>query len=59
MNIRYLKRAVYLLLIAVFCLSSVMLADQSNWTYKDVDWLAGPGGKIKGIRFPEEKDTAI
>ena len=58
MNIKYIKRVAYLLLISVFSIGSVVRAQESNWTYKGVDWFAGPGGKIKGIHYPEEKNTA-
>ncbi|MBN2181243.1 MAG: clan AA aspartic protease [Sedimentisphaerales bacterium] len=44
-----------LLIIAAFC-GSYVRAEQSGWQRKKVDWLAGPGGRIKAIRFPEEKN---
>jgi len=38
-------------LIITFCLLSIVQAEVEK-----VDWLAGPGGTIKGIRFPEKKE---
>ncbi len=52
------KRLVLVLLIT-FCLISVTLADQSDWKTEKVDWLAGPAGTIKGIRFPKEKLSSL
>ena len=31
-------------------------AEQSSWQREKVDWLAGPGGRIKAIRYPKGKD---
>jgi predicted aspartyl protease len=44
-----------ILLISAFSWSYVY-AEQSGWQREKVDWLAGPGGRIKAIRYPEGKD---
>jgi hypothetical protein len=49
------KRLLSVLLIA-FCLTSAVMAEQTGWKSEKVNWNAGPGGVIKGIRFPEEKN---
>ncbi|MEJ2647860.1 MAG: aspartyl protease family protein [Sedimentisphaerales bacterium] len=46
------KRLISILLIT-FCLVSAARADKSDWKSEKVRWLAGPGGVIKGIRYPE------
>jgi hypothetical protein len=49
------KQLISILLIT-FCLVSAAQADKSDWKSEKVHWLAGPGGVIKGIRYPEEKN---
>ena len=39
----------------IFCLLSFVQAQDNDIKYNNVDWLAGPGGTIKGIYFHEEK----
>ena len=46
-------------LIIVFFLVSAAQADKSDWESKKTNWLAGPGGVIKGIRFPKGKEPAL
>ncbi len=52
------KRLVSVLLIT-FCLISVARADRSELKTEKVEWLAGPGGVIKGIRFPEKMESSF
>ncbi len=42
-----------LLLISVVSWTSVQ-AEQTGWQQQEVDWLAGPGGRIKAIRYPKK-----
>ncbi|MGD8786410.1 MAG: retropepsin-like aspartic protease [Phycisphaerales bacterium] len=43
-----------LLLTTVLCWTSVVVqAEQLGWQRQEVDWLAGPGGRIKAIRYPQ------
>lgn len=44
-----------LFLISSLCQTYVQ-AKQPGWQRQEVDWLAGPGGRIKSIRFPKGKD---
>lgn len=52
------KRLISALLIT-FCFITVAQADRSNWNTEKVEWLAGPGGVIKGIRFPEKVESTL
>ena len=50
-------RQIRSVLLLTFTLSwSYVFAGQSDWQREKVDWLAGPGGRIKAIRYPEGKD---
>ena len=40
-------------LLAVACLASVVLADGPGWERHNVDWLAGPCGRIKSFSVPQ------
>ncbi len=44
------------ILFVILCLVSVSQAAQSDWKAEKTNWLAGPGGVIKGIRFPKGKE---
>lgn len=46
----------YLLLISALGWNYVY-GEQTGWQREEVDWLAGPGGRIKAIRRPEAKET--
>ncbi len=48
-------RLIVLLTFAFSC--SYVYAEQTDWQQEQVDWLAGPGGRIKAIRYPEGKDS--
>ncbi len=40
-------------LVGVVCLTSVVLADGPGWERHNVDWLAGPCGRIKAVSAPK------
>ncbi len=42
-----------MLLVGVVCLTSVVQGGRPDWEQRDVDWLAGPGGRIKSISYPQ------
>ncbi|UCC99287.1 MAG: aspartyl protease family protein [Phycisphaerales bacterium] len=42
----------FVLLVAIACLVSVVRADRPGWDQRDVDWLAGPGGRITSVGYP-------
>lgn len=58
MNILYTNRKKHIsTLLITFCFISVVQADSSGWKSEKVNWFAGPGGVIKGIRFPEKAES--
>ena len=52
------KKFISILIIAS-CLVSIVQGAQSDWKNEKTNWLAGPGGVIKGIRFPEGKEPPL
>ena len=53
-----LKKLISILLIT-FCLASMVQAAKSDWKSEKVNWFAGPGRTIKGIRYPEGKKPVV
>ncbi len=52
-SLRQIRSVVFLTLAFSW---SYVYAEQAGWQREKVDWLAGPGGRIKAIRYPEGKD---
>jgi hypothetical protein len=53
MNIRKLNQAIYSFGFMIILFSAAAFsAEQTQWKSQEVDWNAGPGGKIKSIRYP-------
>lgn len=50
-----LKQIWLILLITALCWNSTQ-AEQTDWQREKVDWLAGPGGRIKAIRHPKTNE---
>ena len=60
MKLLYTDRVKFIsVLLLTFCFISIAQADKSDWKTEKVHWLAGPGGVIKGIRFPEKMEPSI
>ena len=59
MKLCNLKQIRLIILISIFlCWTYVVQAEQPGWQRQEVDWLAGPGGRIKAIRYPQGKDLS-
>ena len=59
MKLCSLKQIWFVLLISTsLCGTYVVQAEKPGWQRQDVDWLAGPGGRIKAIRYPKGKDLS-
>ena len=58
MKFNILKKIWLVLLISALSWTSVQ-AEQTDWQRRKVDWLAGPGGRIKAIRHPKTKELPV
>jgi hypothetical protein len=61
MNTLYKSKLIVVMSFAsvlLFC-TAVFAAESSDWKSKDVNWLAGPGGRIKSIRYPQDKESLL
>ena len=53
------NRGWLVVLLAVVCFSSVVQADRPGWRTQEVDWRLTGGGRIKDIRYPEQKEPPL
>jgi len=53
------NRGWLVVLLAVVCFSSVVQADRPGWRTQEVDWRVTGGGRIKDIRYPEQKEPPL
>jgi len=49
----YNRGCLFSLLVGVVCLTSAVQGGRPGWEQHNVDWLAGPGGHIKSISYPQ------
>ncbi len=49
----YNRRFLFLLLAGVMCLTSAVRGGRPDWQQHNVNWLAGPGGHVKSISYPQ------
>ncbi len=47
------RRCLFSLFAGVVCLTSAVQGGRPGWEQHNVDWLAGPGGHIKSISYPQ------
>ncbi|MHC4570647.1 MAG: aspartyl protease family protein [Planctomycetota bacterium] len=55
----YRKTGFFLLLVFVFCWTSVVQAKRPSWKRKEVDWRMTGGWRIKAINYPDEKPPPL
>jgi Aspartyl protease/Dockerin type I domain len=53
------RGCVFSLLVGVVCLTSAAQAGRPGWRQRKVDWLAGPGGHIKSISYPQGRSLPL
>jgi len=56
MKLCSLKQILSIILLIPVLSWTYVYAEQSGWQREKVDWLAGPGGRIKAVRYPKSKD---
>lgn len=52
------RNAILAVLVVLLALAGVVRAAEENWQRKDVDWRAGNGRRIVGIRYPKDSPAA-
>lgn len=50
------RRGIFHWIVLLSLISSVALADRSQWKREEVDWQAGRGSRIKAVHHPQDKD---
>jgi hypothetical protein len=52
-------RGCFVLLLVVVSLTSVAWAGRPGWRWQEVDWRATSGGRITGVRYPEQEEPIL
>jgi hypothetical protein len=53
------RGCLFLLLVGVVCLTPVVQGGRPGWEQRNVDWLAGPGGHVKSISYPQGRSLPL